>query len=92
MPSYYELFVRLALACFLGGIIGFEREKTRHPAGFRTHILVCVGSALVMVCNIYMFEQYKGCLLYTSDAADDLICVDLGGRRIITKNNFNQAH
>src|SRR5450756_3243212 len=27
--------------------------------------------------------EYKGCLLYTSDAADDLLCVDLGGRRII---------
>ena len=60
MPSYYELFVRLALACFLGGVIGYEREKTRHPAGFRTHILVCVGSALAMLCNIYIFEEYKG--------------------------------
>ena len=29
----------------------------------------------------------KACLLYTSDAADDLLCVDLGGRRIIKKNN-----
>ena len=28
------------------------------------------------------------CLLYTSDAADDLLCVDLGGRRIIKKNRF----
>jgi putative Mg2+ transporter-C (MgtC) family protein len=55
-----ELLVRLALACFLGGIIGIEREKSRHPAGLRTHILVCVGSALVMLCNIYIFEQYKG--------------------------------
>ncbi|MEA4849244.1 MAG: MgtC/SapB family protein [Clostridiaceae bacterium] len=60
MPNYMELLVRLALACFLGGIIGIEREKSRHPAGLRTHILVCVGSALVMLCNIYIFEQYKG--------------------------------
>ena len=30
------------------------------------------------------------CLLYTSDAADDLLCVDLGGRRIIKKNNAHQ--
>ena len=29
-----------------------------------------------------------GCLLYTSDAADDLLCVDLGGRRIIKKKNL----
>lgn len=60
MPNFVELIVRLALACFLGGIIGYERERTKHPAGFRTHILVCVGSALVMLCNIYIFEQYKG--------------------------------
>src|SRR5450756_1890649 len=30
-------------------------------------------------------ERYSACLLYTSDAADDLLCVDLGGRRIIKK-------
>mgnify|MGYP007112061502 CR=1 FL=1 len=33
--------------------------------------------------------QCEGCLLYTSDAADDLLCVDLGGRRIIKKKNTN---
>ena len=31
-------------------------------------------------------ELLRSCLLYTSDAADDLLCVDLGGRRIIKKN------
>ena len=31
----------------------------------------------------------RGCLLYTSDAADDLLCVDLGGRRIIKKKQTN---
>src|SRR5450756_3185355 len=31
--------------------------------------------------------RYSSCLLYTSDAADDLLCVDLGGRRIIKKKN-----
>ena len=35
-------------------------------------------------CN---FSDYVACLLYTSDAADDLLCVDLGGRRIIKKKN-----
>src|SRR5450756_1863859 len=33
------------------------------------------------------FCYYRDCLLYTSDAADDLLCVDLGGRRIIKKTN-----
>ena len=33
----------------------------------------------------FVFAADRGCLLYTSDAADDLLCVDLGGRRIIKK-------
>eukprot|EP00657_Telonema_sp_P-1_P000836 TRINITY_DN1165_c0_g1_i1.p1 TRINITY_DN1165_c0_g1~~TRINITY_DN1165_c0_g1_i1.p1 ORF type:complete len:166 (-),score=10.71 TRINITY_DN1165_c0_g1_i1:29-526(-) len=36
--------------------------------------------------------EYENCLLYTSDAADDLLCVDLGGRRIIKKKNPNNTH
>src|SRR5450756_1720493 len=35
--------------------------------------------------NLTLFQQAVDCLLYTSDAADDLLCVDLGGRRIIKK-------
>ena len=33
---------------------------------------------------------FGSCLLYTSDAADDLLCVDLGGRRIIKKKKSSQ--
>ena len=36
--------------------------------------------------------QYKDCLLYTSDAADDLLCVHLGGRRIIKQKKTKQQH
>ena len=36
-------------------------------------------------------DSLSGCLLYTSDAADDLLCVDLGGRRIIKKNKSQHA-
>ena len=35
--------------------------------------------------QISLLDQIQNCLLYTSDAADDLLCVDLGGRRIIKK-------
>jgi putative Mg2+ transporter-C (MgtC) family protein len=55
-----EILLRLALACLLGGLIGFERECNKQPAGLRTHILVCVGATLVMLCNIFIFEKYKG--------------------------------
>ena len=41
-----ELFLRLSVALLLGGIIGFEREYRSKDAGFRTHFLVSLGSAL----------------------------------------------
>jgi len=40
-----ELMGRLILAVVLGGLVGLEREMHGRPAGFRTHILVCLGSA-----------------------------------------------
>lgn len=47
---------RLFLAVIFGGVIGLERGATKHPAGFRTHILVCVGAALAMLTNQYIYE------------------------------------
>ena len=52
--------IKLLLAALLSGFIGFEREHSHRPAGFRTHILVAVGSALVMITSMYIFEEYKG--------------------------------
>jgi putative Mg2+ transporter-C (MgtC) family protein len=44
-----EILLKLSLAIILGGIIGIERETSRKPAGFRTHILICVTSAMMML-------------------------------------------
>lgn len=50
---------RLMAACILGGIVGFEREYTRHtPAGFRTHILVSLGSCLAMLISEFASTIY----------------------------------
>lgn len=49
---------RLMLALVLGGLIGFEREKNSSAAGFRTHILVCLGSALIMLLSAYGFPEF----------------------------------
>ncbi len=59
MPDNMEIIIRLTLSCLLGGLIGIERERNRRPAGFRTHILVCIGATLVMLSNIFIFENYK---------------------------------
>lgn len=49
----------MIIAIILSGLIGIERESIKRPAGFRTHILVCVGSTLVMIVGIYISEQLK---------------------------------
>ncbi len=59
MLTIWEILLRLLVSIVLSGIIGIERESIKKPAGFRTHILVCVGSTLVMLISIYIFEIYK---------------------------------
>ena len=50
--------MRLAVAAALGGAIGFERELRDREAGFRTHMLVCVGSALFTIVSAYGFSEF----------------------------------
>jgi len=52
-----SIIVRILLAIILGGMIGLQRGSRNHPAGFRTHILVCVGACLAMLTNQYVFEN-----------------------------------
>jgi len=47
-----EAFFRLALAAIAGGLVGLERETRGRQAGFRTYLLVCLGSALAMIVSI----------------------------------------
>jgi putative Mg2+ transporter-C (MgtC) family protein len=49
---------RLALAAALGGVIGFERELRDREAGLRTHMLVCLGSALFTIVSAYGFHEF----------------------------------
>ena len=51
----YITVVRVLLAFVLGGVVGFERERVRRPAGLRTHMLVSAGSACFTVASIYGF-------------------------------------
>ena len=60
MPFIVDVALRLLLSVVLGGVIGYERENTNRPAGFRTNILVCVGSALVMITSEFIFNKYTG--------------------------------
>ena len=59
MLTDMQVGVRLLLSVFLGGLIGLERQLHRRSAGLRTHILVCLGSCLIMLTSLYVFDIYK---------------------------------
>ena len=52
----YEHLLRIFIAAMLGGVIGLEREYRSKMAGFRTHFLVALGSALFMIMSIHGFD------------------------------------
>lgn len=56
--STVSILVRILLAALVGGLIGFERETKRSPAGLRTFALVCIGAALLIMLNMYLYELY----------------------------------
>ena len=59
-PQDVEMLMRLSVATLCGGLIGLEREIHRKVAGLRTHALVSLGSALIMLVSVDMFAAYRG--------------------------------
>lgn len=59
MTSNLQILIKLLLSFILSGAIGIERELHKKDAGLRTHILVCVGSCLMMLTSLYIFDIYK---------------------------------
>lgn len=49
--------IRMVLAVICGGVIGIEREFKRRPAGFRTHILICLGASLTTITSQYLYLE-----------------------------------
>ncbi|WP_174365516.1 MgtC/SapB family protein, partial [uncultured Caballeronia sp.] len=60
MLGNMDLIARLILAAALGSVIGFERERLSWAAGLRTHMLVCVGSTLIMIVSAFGFADVLG--------------------------------
>lgn len=58
--SILEITLKLLLAVGLGGLIGLERETSQKPAGFRTNILICVGSTMVMIVSGLILQGKEG--------------------------------
>ena len=72
----WDFIVRIFVAALLGGAIGLEREYRAKEAGFRTHFLVALGSALFMIVSAYGFE---GAL--SSPSLGRVACGGTGGQR-----------
>ncbi|MFA5712902.1 MAG: MgtC/SapB family protein [Bacteroidales bacterium] len=60
MITYHEIFIRLLLAALLGGLIGLERERKELSAGLRTHMMVSLGSSLIMMVSSFGFFDILG--------------------------------
>ena len=57
MLDWREILLRLFAATILGGLIGMERQRYDGGAGLRTHMLVCLGSSLIMIVSAYGFND-----------------------------------
>ncbi|NYB74381.1 MgtC/SapB family protein [Sedimentibacter hydroxybenzoicus DSM 7310] len=65
MENIYELnmtsvIIRIVLSMLCGGLIGLERSIKSRPAGFRTYMIVCLSSSLVMMTNEFIFNKFSG--------------------------------
>lgn len=85
----YEMALRIGMAVLVGGMIGYERGHNNRPAGFRTHILVCLGATVVsMVQDSLRIEIIKFAMENGSVA--QVIKTDLGriGAQVVSGIGF----
>ena len=57
MIQEFETFFKLVLIVILAGLVGYERESWKKPAGFRTYVLVGISSVLVMICGELLYKD-----------------------------------
>lgn len=84
-----EIIERLFISIIMGGLIGYEREFKNRPAGFRTHILVCVGAAVISMIELSTVQQISNMILQNQQLSS-FIKVDIGrmGAQVITGIGF----
>ncbi|WP_315078415.1 MgtC/SapB family protein [uncultured Clostridium sp.] len=87
--SLQEIGLRLILSILISGVIGYERESTNSPAGFRTHILVSLGATIISLIQVEMVS--KSIILIGSDEVlANSIKIDMGrlGAQVISGIGF----
>ena len=87
--TIYEIILRIFMAIVIGGIIGYERGHHNRPAGFRTHILVCLGATIVsMIQDQLRINLHNYALAFP--AASQVLKTDLGriGAQVVSGIGF----
>lgn len=74
--SIHEVILRITMAIFIGGMIGYERGHSNRPAGFRTHILVCLGATIVSLTEEQLRINSLGFAVANPDIAP-LLKIDI---------------
>ena len=57
--GFGAVLVKMLIACLCGTLIGLERSSKNRPAGFRTHILVCLAAAVASLTSLFIFMEIK---------------------------------
>ena len=70
-----SMVLRIVLAMLMGGLVGFERERKRRPAGFRTYMLVALGAAALS-----LFTGLSNILIVVLGAAAGLLAMEVKTR------------
>ena len=86
--NFASIVLRLLLAMFCGGYIGLERGRKRRAAGFRTYMLVSLGSALTMLLGQYEFHMLQNVWGQTAEFAGNKIDVARFGAQVINGIGF----
>lgn len=87
--TIYEIILRIFMAIIIGGMIGYERGHHNRPAGFRTHILVCLGATIVSMIQDQLRINIHNYALNFPEAAQ-VVKTDLGriGAQVVSGIGF----
>lgn len=86
--TFYDVLIRLLLATVCGGVIGIDRGKKHRPAGFRTHMLVCLGASLTMVLGIYLSVMISSGVFFAEGLPALSVDVSRFGAQVINGIGF----
>lgn len=85
----YQVILRIGLAIFIGGLLGYEREFKHRPAGLRTHILVCVGASIISMIQLHIITDTIA-LIIEHPELSNAVKADMGrlGAQVISGIGF----